>query len=118
MTYLGRYHLAKNLAVTSHLQPIRAKQQIGSSAQEGDAETPPPQVLKIDRRIEEESTNTTAAAVSSQLVSMPSMRRSRRAGTARAAAVDGIVEWGLRAGEGVAVEEHARKRRRVWGGRR
>jgi len=98
MTYLGRNHLAKDLAVTSHLQPIRAKQQRNSSAQKLDASA----AGKIDRRIEEESTSTTAAAVSSQLVSMPSMRRSQRAGTARAAAVDGMVERGHRAREGVA----------------
>lgn len=84
MNYLGRYYLTKDLAITSHLQPITDKQERSNSAHKFDA--------SAAGKIEEERTSTTAAAVSSQLVSMPSMRRSRRTGTARAAVVDDMVE--------------------------
>ena len=78
---------------------------------------PPPQVKSTGE--EEASTCTTAAAVSSQLVSMPSMRRSRRAWVARATVEDdATVEGGRMAGDGVAGEEdetEATKWRRVEG---
>lgn len=62
---------------------------------------------------------TTAAAVSSQLVSMPSIRMSRRTGTARAAAsAEGMVDMGRRPGvwKVSGEEPEAKKRQRVGDG--